>query len=298
MKQASAQTEAQTGAQTETQTGAQAEPKPGTQTDAQAASPANTEEAPQAERFAVGLIVNNHFGVLNRISGLYAKRCYNIDALSVGETADPRFSRMTIVSTGDEYMKDQVVRQLEKLIDVLSVTLLEPEETAFAQHMFIKIRLPEEGPAQQNQTTCPEHSAQQSQTTRPEHSAQQGQTGSSAYTAQQSQTGQSCKLANPERAAPACEAAHPEAGNALSGKDSSAENTRRYLLSLISRFRGRVIDFGAAHLTAELTGTAAEVETFIEAARPFGILELSRSGDIAIGLGLEHTLYVSQPSEG
>lgn len=254
MKQASAQTEAQTGAQ--------AEPKPGTQTDAQAASPANTEEAPQAERFAVGLIVNNHFGVLNRISGLYAKRCYNIDALSVGETADPRFSRMTIVSTGDEYMKDQVVRQLEKLIDVLSVTLLEPEETAFAQHMFIKIRLPEEGPAQQGQT------------------------------------GQSCKLANPERAAPACEASHPEAGNVLSGKDSSAENTRRYLLSLISRFRGRVIDFGAAHLTAELTGTAAEVEAFIEAVRPFGILELSRSGDIAIGLGLEHTLYVSQPAEG
>ena len=57
------------------------------------------------EKFAVGLIVNNRFGVLNRIAGLYAKRCYNIDSLSVGETENPEFSRMTIVSTGDEYMK-------------------------------------------------------------------------------------------------------------------------------------------------------------------------------------------------
>lgn len=208
------------------------------------------QQAPQAERFAVGLIVNNHFGVLNRISGLYAKRCYNIDALSVGETADPRYSRMTIVSTGDEYMKDQVVHQLEKLIDVLSVTLLAPDETAFAQHMFIKIRLPKEG-------------------------------------------------VPPERAAPVSDAC---VGKACEGKTTgeqpvSAEGSRRYLLALISRYRGRVIDFGAAHLTAELTGTAAEIEAFIEAARPYGILEVSRSGDIAIGLGLENTLYVNQPTE-
>ena len=93
------------------------------------------------ERFAVGLIVSNRFGVLNRIAGLYAKRCYNIDSLSVGETEDPEYSRMTIVSTGDEYMKDQVVRQLEKLIDVKAVALLEPENTVFAQHMFIKMHL-------------------------------------------------------------------------------------------------------------------------------------------------------------
>ena len=93
------------------------------------------------ERFAVGLIVSNRFGVLNRIAGLYAKRCYNIDYLSVGETEDPEYSRMTIVSTGDEYMKDQVVRQLEKLIDVKAVALLEPENTVFAQHMFIKMHL-------------------------------------------------------------------------------------------------------------------------------------------------------------
>ena len=93
------------------------------------------------EKFAVGLIVNNRFGVLNRIAGLYAKRCYNIDSLSVGETENPECSRMTIVSTGDEYMKDQVVRQLEKLIDVRAVALLDPENAVFAQHMFIKMHL-------------------------------------------------------------------------------------------------------------------------------------------------------------
>jgi acetolactate synthase-1/3 small subunit len=71
-----------------------------------------------SDRFTIGLIVSNHHGVLNRIAGLYSKRCYNIDSLAVGETEDPRFSRMTIVSTGDEYTRTQVVKQLNKLHDV------------------------------------------------------------------------------------------------------------------------------------------------------------------------------------
>ena len=93
------------------------------------------------ERFAVGLIVNNRFGVLDRIAGLYAKRCYNIDAISAGPTGNPEYTRLTIVSTGDEYMKDQVVRQLYKLYDVKTVALLEQEHTLFAQHMFVKMHL-------------------------------------------------------------------------------------------------------------------------------------------------------------
>ena len=93
------------------------------------------------ERFAVGLIVNNRFGVLDRIAGLYAKRCYNIDAISAGPTENPEYTRLTIVSTGDEYMKDQVVRQLYKLYDVKTVALLEQEHTLFAQHMFVKMHL-------------------------------------------------------------------------------------------------------------------------------------------------------------
>jgi len=93
------------------------------------------------DKFIVGVIVSNHFGVLNRVAGLYAKRGYNIDSLAVGETEDPAFSRMTIVSTGDEYMKNQVLRQLEKLHDVKMVVLLEKSRAVSIEHMLIKLRL-------------------------------------------------------------------------------------------------------------------------------------------------------------
>ena len=76
------------------------------------------------ERFTVELIVSNHYGVLNRITGLYAKRGYNIDSLYVNETENPKISRMLIVSKGDEYIQTQMVRQLAKLYDVRSVTLM------------------------------------------------------------------------------------------------------------------------------------------------------------------------------
>lgn len=169
----------------------------------------------KTERFAVSMIVNNRFGVLNRIAGLYAKRCYNIDSISAGETENPDYTRLTIVSTGDEYMKDQVVRQLEKLIDVRSIIILNADNAVFAQHMFIKMHL----------------------------------TGT-------------------------------ERG---SGKHQ--------VLALINQFGGKVVDFGEEHLTAEITGDKDKVESFIEMVRGFGILELSRSGDIAIGLGIENTLH-------
>jgi len=93
------------------------------------------------ERFIVGIIVSNHFGVLNRVAGLYAKRGYNIDSLAVGETENPAYSRMTIVSTGDEYMKNQVLRQLEKLHDVKMVMLLESENAVSIEHMLIKLKI-------------------------------------------------------------------------------------------------------------------------------------------------------------
>jgi len=100
-----------------------------------------------SEKFIVGIIVSNHFGVLNRVAGLYAKRGYNIDSLAVGETENPAYSRMTIVSTGDEYMKNQVLRQLEKLHDVKSVVLLERENSVSIEHMLIKMRVGDEGKA-------------------------------------------------------------------------------------------------------------------------------------------------------
>ena len=99
------------------------------------------------EKFTVGIIVSNHFGVLNRVAGLYAKRGYNIDSLAVGETENPAYSRMTIVSTGDEYMKSQVLKQLSKLHDVKMVVLLDKNSSVAIEHMLIKLKLDSEGKA-------------------------------------------------------------------------------------------------------------------------------------------------------
>lgn len=99
------------------------------------------------KKFTVGIIVSNHFGVLNRVAGLYAKRGYNIDSLAVGETENPAYSRMTIVSTGDDYMKEQVLKQLEKLQDVKRVCLLDPEDSVSIEHMLIKLRVAGTGKA-------------------------------------------------------------------------------------------------------------------------------------------------------
>ena len=118
-------------------------------------------------------------------------------------------------------MKDQVVRQLEKLIDVKAVALLEPENTVFAQHMFIKMHL----------------------------------------------TG------------------------------TQRGSSKHQVLALINRYGGKVVDFGEEYLTAEITGTAEKVDSFVEKVRGFGILELSRSGDIALGLGIENTLSISSNQE-
>ncbi|MCL2080397.1 MAG: acetolactate synthase small subunit [Oscillospiraceae bacterium] len=96
------------------------------------------------EKFIIGIIVSNHFGVLNRVAGLYAKRGYNIDSLAVGETDDPKYSRMTIVSTGDEYMKNQVIEQLKKLHDVKMVVLLDKDSAVSVEHMLIKLELSKE----------------------------------------------------------------------------------------------------------------------------------------------------------
>jgi acetolactate synthase I/III small subunit len=76
------------------------------------------------DKFTVELIVSNHYGVLNRITGLYAKRGYNIDSLYVNETQNPEKSRMLITSKGNKYIQTQMVRQLKKLYDVENVVLM------------------------------------------------------------------------------------------------------------------------------------------------------------------------------
>ena len=73
------------------------------------------------KRHTISALVENQFGVLCRISGLFSSRGFNIDSLSVGETEDPRVSRMTIVVKGDDRILEQVVKQLNRLIDVIKV---------------------------------------------------------------------------------------------------------------------------------------------------------------------------------
>ena len=72
-------------------------------------------------RHTISVLVENKFGVLTRVAGLFSGRGYNIDTLNVGPTADPTASRMTIVTVGDDSTLDQIVKQLNKLADVMKV---------------------------------------------------------------------------------------------------------------------------------------------------------------------------------
>ena len=94
----------------------------------------------EAARLILSMLVNNESGVLTRISGLFARRGFNIDSLSVGETQDPRISRITIQAAGDEYVREQVVHQLEKLHDVLVVELMDPGRTVLRELLLVKVR--------------------------------------------------------------------------------------------------------------------------------------------------------------
>lgn len=86
------------------------------------------------------LLVDNTSGVLSRISGLFSRRGYNIESISAGVTADPRFTRITIVSSGDDEILDQIEKQVAKLIDVRDIKVLEPEESVYRELVLIKIR--------------------------------------------------------------------------------------------------------------------------------------------------------------
>src|SRR5881296_902937 len=73
-------------------------------------------------KHTIAVLVENKFGVLSRVAGLFSARGYNIESLSVGETLDPSVSRMTLVVSGDQFVIEQVVKQLHKLIDVIKVS--------------------------------------------------------------------------------------------------------------------------------------------------------------------------------
>ena len=86
------------------------------------------------------LIVDNTSGVLSRISGLFSRRGYNIESITAGVTADPKYTRITIVASGDAYVLEQIEKQVAKLIDVKDIKVLEPGNSVYRELALIKVK--------------------------------------------------------------------------------------------------------------------------------------------------------------
>jgi len=85
------------------------------------------------------LLVDNTAGVLSRISGLFSRRGYNIESITAGVTADPRFTRITIVTSGDDDILEQIEKQVAKLVDIRVIKELKPEESVYRELALIKV---------------------------------------------------------------------------------------------------------------------------------------------------------------
>lgn len=158
-------------------------------------------------RYTLAALVENQFGVLARVAGLFARRGFNIESLAVGPTEDPTISRITIVIDGDERTRDQIVRQMSKLVDAIDVRTLAPEAMVSRELALIKV---------------------------------------------------------------AATAAH-----------------RSQIMQIVDVFRGQVVDVGKSSLMLELTGDEAKVGALLEVLSEFGVLEVARTGAVALTRGAE-----------
>ena len=157
----------------------------------------------------LSILVENKPGVLTRITGLFARRGFNIDTLTVGPTDDEHLSRITLTVDGALHPIDQVTKQLHKLINVLKIRDLEPEDTVARELALFKL--------------------------------------------------------------------------------SADGATRAEVLQFCEIFRGKVIDVTKRSLTVEVTGTQEKIEAFERIVRPFGLIEMARTGEIAISRGRGET---------
>jgi acetolactate synthase I/III small subunit len=92
------------------------------------------------EKYVLSVLVENHAGVLSRVSGLFSRRGYNIDSLTVCETYNPGQSRMTIVVQGDQYILEQIEKQLSKLVEVISIQHCDSSATCQREMALIKVK--------------------------------------------------------------------------------------------------------------------------------------------------------------
>lgn len=157
------------------------------------------------ETHVVSALVENRAGTLSRVSGLFSRRGFNIDSLTVGETEDPLISRMTIAVSGEERVLEQIIKQLSKLVDVIAVRELDPSLCLRREIMLVKI-----------------------------------------------------------------------------GAD---ENVRPAVLEIAGIFRARVIDVSTATITVEATGNMEKLNGLLLLLQPYGILELARTGLVALERG-------------
>ena len=86
------------------------------------------------------LLVDNNPGTLSRISGLFSRRGYNIESITAGTTADPRFTRITIVASGDDVILEQIEKQVSKLVDVRDIHELLPKDSVYRELALVKVR--------------------------------------------------------------------------------------------------------------------------------------------------------------
>ena len=91
-------------------------------------------------RSVVAIYVENNFGVLTRVAGMFMRKGFNIDTLSVGETEDPRYSRITVTFDGDDYGRGFLLKQMAKLHEVKKVKLMRTDNNIEREHMLVKVR--------------------------------------------------------------------------------------------------------------------------------------------------------------
>ena len=92
------------------------------------------------DKHLLSVLVYNHPGVLFRVAGLFSRRGFNIESLAVGTTHDPKISRMTIIVEGDDYTVDQIVKQLGKLIQVITVKAIRSESSVSRELVLVKVK--------------------------------------------------------------------------------------------------------------------------------------------------------------
>ncbi|MDD4002968.1 MAG: acetolactate synthase small subunit [Clostridia bacterium] len=97
------------------------------------------------QNIIISMLVKNEAGVLTRVSGLFGRRGFNIDSLSVGETENKNISRITVTAHGDDYVKEQIFRQLEKLHDVIIVEVMDERDIITRELLLIKLSVKQGG---------------------------------------------------------------------------------------------------------------------------------------------------------